>query len=162
MIAQRGFIALPGMAWAAIAAAVVIGGLGIALKVQTSRLEAVRAEYGQFKGGVEALGRAAAVAAKAKEASDNERKGKADAENSKTKRDLDGMYAAYRSLRDQRASGSLLPAAAAGSASPDRITFNRAGFDSALSGFDSGVTGLLAEGDRAIADLDTAKKWARP
>ena len=158
---QRGFIALPGMAWAAIAAAVVIAGLGIALKVQTSRLDAVRAEYAQVKGGVEALGHAAELAAKTKEAEDAVKKEKADAQNAKTKRDLAGLYAAYGSLRDQRARGSLLPEAAPGASSAVRIAFDRAGFDSALSGFDKGVTGLLAEGDGAIADLNTAREWAR-
>ena len=158
---ERGFIALPAMAWAAIAAAVVIAGLGIALKVQTSRLAAVKAEYAQFKGGVEALGKAAELAAKTKEAEDAVNKEKADAQNAKTKRDLAGLYAAYGSLRDQRARGSLLPEAAAGAASPGRISFDRAGFDSALSGFDKGVTGLLEIGDQGIADLDTARRWAQ-
>lgn len=150
------------MGYAAIGAALVIAGLGIALKVQTSRLDAVRAEYAQFKGGVEALGKQAEAAAKAKEAADKQNKEKADAASAKSRRDLDGLYASYRSLRDQRSRGSLLPEASATSASPDRITFERKGFDNALSGFDSGVTGLLAEGDGAIVNLDAAKKWARP
>ena len=89
------------------------------------------------------------------------RKEKADADAAKTRRDLAGLYDAYASLRDQRRLGSLLPEAAPGSPSPDRITFNRKGFDSALSGFDQGVTGLLKEGDGAITDLNAAKKWAQ-
>lgn len=161
-VKQRGFITLPLMGWAVIAAGVVILGLGIALKVQTSRLDALRTEYAEFKAGVKALGEAAIVSAKAKEAADQAKKEKSDAANAKTKRDLAGLYAAYGSLRDQRARGSLLPEAAPGSSSPDRITFDRAGFDSALSGFDKGVTGLLAEGDGAITDLNTARSWARP
>ena len=143
VVRQRGFITLPIMGWAAIAAGVVIVALGIAVKVQTSRLDAVKAEYAQFKGGIEALGKAAELAAKAKEAADKENKEKADAQNAKTKADLAGVYAAYRSLRDQRARGSLLPEAAPGSASPDRITFDRAGFDSALSGFERALQDSL-------------------
>lgn len=41
---QRGFIALPPLAWAAIAAGVVIAGLGIALKIQSARLESCQAD----------------------------------------------------------------------------------------------------------------------
>lgn len=89
-------------------------------------------------------------------------KEKADAQNAKSRRDLDGLYAAYRSLRDQPRHGSLLPAAPSGAASPATATFDRASLDRALSGFDKGVTGLLSEGDAAIVDLNTAKRWARP
>lgn len=158
---QRGFIALPMMAWAAIGAAVVIAGLGVALKVQTSRLDAVRAEYAAFRAQVEALGEAAKREAARIEAADKDRKGKADAENAKTKRDLAGLYTAYGKLRDSRSGSGILPAAAPGAASPATAAFDRAALDRALSGFDRGVTGLLAEGDAAIADLDTARRWAQ-
>jgi len=40
----RGFITLPLMGWLAIAAAVAFAGMGLALKVQGSRLEAAKAE----------------------------------------------------------------------------------------------------------------------
>ena len=158
---QRGFFTLPIMGWAAVAAGVVILALGIAVKVQTARLDAVKAEYATFKAEVKVLGDAAIAAAKVREAEDKQRKENADAQNAKSRRDLDGLYAAYRSLRDQRARGSLLPEAAPDAASPGRITFERGGFDRALSGFDTGVTGLLSEGDAAIADLNTARAWAQ-
>jgi len=41
---QTGFITLPIAAWGAIAAAVVIGGLLLALKVQNSRLDSAQAD----------------------------------------------------------------------------------------------------------------------
>ena len=90
-------------------------------------------------------------------------KEKADAENVKTKSDLAGLYAAYRSLRDQRsrAGGGILPAASPGSANPQTACFDRSGLDRALSSLDSGVTGLLESGDKAIADLNTARAWAQ-
>lgn len=97
-----------------------------------------------------------------KDAENKKAKEKSDAENSKTRRDLAGLYDAYRSLRDQPRHGSLLPPTASGAASPATATFDRATLDSALSGFDKGVTGLLRQGDEAITDLNTAKKWAKP
>lgn len=158
---QRGFIQLSVMAWAAIAAGVVIVALGIAVKVQTSRLDSVKAEYAQFKATTEAIGKAAELAKKKQEADDKERKGKADAENAKTKRDLAGLYDAYRSLRDQRSRSGFVPQAAPGSASPATASFDRGALDNALRGFDKGVAGLLREGDEAIVDLNSAKEWAR-
>ena len=108
-------------------------------------------------------GEKAKEAARVKEMADKLAKDTADAENLKTKKDLDSLYAAYRSLRDQRArSGSgLLPAPPSGSASPATASFDRSALDNALSGFDKGVTGLIREGDQAIADLNTARTWAQ-
>ena len=123
--------------------------------------DALQAQFEAFKSKTAALGEAAKAVAAAKEAADKERKDKADAENAKTRRDLAGVYAAYRSLRDSRSGGSLLPQAASGTASPATAAFDRTGLDRALSGFDRGVTGLLEQGDQAIADLNTAKAWAQ-
>lgn len=122
---------------------------------------ALQVEFEAFRAKTAALGEAAKAVALAKEAADKEKKEKADAETAKVRRDLSGLYVAYRSLRDSRSGGSLLPQAAPGSASPDRAAFDRAALDRALSGFDRGVTGLLEEGDRAIADLDSARRWAQ-
>jgi len=123
----------------------------------------VQQAYDSFKAQVKVEGEAAQKKADAEIAAHKVAKEKADAENVKAKSDLAGLYAAYRSLRDQRsrAGGSILPAAAPGAASPESITFNRSGLDSALSGFDAGVTGLLEQGDKAIVDLNTAKAWAQ-
>ena len=95
------------------------------------------------------------------EAKDIARKEKADASHAKTRRDMDGLYAAYRSLRDSATKRSLLPEAAPSAASPATAAFDRSGLDNALSGFDRGITGLLEEGDRAIVDLNAARRWAQ-
>lgn len=158
---QRGFIALPMMAWGAIAAGVVILGLGVALRVQTARLDGVRAEYAGFVASVDAQGKAAEKVAKAKELEGKQAKERADRENAKTKRSLADIYAAYRGLRDSRSGSGIVPAAAPGAASPDRACFDRAGLDSAVSAFDRGVTSLIERGDQAITDLNTAKAWAQ-
>ena len=52
---QRGF-ALPAMGWAAIAAGVVIIGLGVALKVQSARLESCQADQVKLEAQAKILG----------------------------------------------------------------------------------------------------------
>ena len=82
-------------AWLSIGAAVLIAALGIALKVQTGRLDAAKAEYAAFKVKVEILGEQAEKAAKTRELEDLATKKRADDENAKKKRDLAGVYDAY-------------------------------------------------------------------
>lgn len=155
---QRGFIQLPLLGWAAIAAGAAILLLGFALKVQTDRLRAVQAEYGQFKGGVEALGAAAADAAAKKEKDDRERKEKADAENLKT---IAALRADVKRLRDARSGSSFVPGPAAGASRPDLACFDRAELESALRRFDQELQGIVDEGSAATVDLNTAKVWAQ-
>lgn len=155
---QRGFIQLAPMMWAAIAACAVIAGLSGAVWVQTMRLDAEKAEFATFKGGVEALGLAAKDAADKKKAADRKRKEDADAEN---KRLAANLAIALKRLRDERAGSGFVPPAAAGSASPDRATFERAELERAIRSLDSGVQGLVDEGSAATLSLDTAKRWAR-
>ena len=123
----------------------------------------VQQAFDSFKAQVKVEGEAAAKKAALQVASDKLAKDTANAENAKSKRDLAGLYAAYRSLRDQRirAGSSILPPAAPGSADPQRACFDRTGLDNSLSGLDAGVTGLLEVGDKAIADLNTARAWAQ-
>jgi len=156
--------------YAYIAVLAVLAALAVAVKVQTSRLATAKAEtvavqgkFDAFVAQAKALGDAQNAKAKAIEVADKQRKEQADYDNAKTKRDLAGVYAAYRKLRDQRGnSGSgFLPPTTPGSASPATASFDRTGLDRALSGFDSGVTGLLERGDQAIVDLNTAKTWAQ-
>jgi len=167
---QRGFIALPLMAWGAIAAGAVILGLGIAVKVQTSRLTtskaetvAVQSKFDAFVAQAKAIGDAQNAKAKAIEVIDKQRKEKADYDNAKAQRDLAGVYAAYRSLRDSRTNpgSGILPPAASGSSDPTRACFDRAGLDSAISTLDRGVAGILGKGDSAIVNLNTARQWAK-
>ena len=152
-------------AWIVLGTAVLIAALGIAVKVQTGRLDAAKTEYAAFKAKVEILGEQAEKAAKTHELEDLATKKRADDENAKTKRDLAGVYDAYRSLRAQRTGGSLLPTAPAGAASADRACFDRAALDRGLADADGilqeGAIRILQRGDQAIVDLNTAKGWAR-
>lgn len=156
---ERGFIALAPMAWAAIAAGAVILSLGIAVKVQSARLDACKAEYAKFEAEVKALGEAAILAAKQRELDDKKRKDAADAENAKTRRDMDGVYDAYKRLRDSPSRRTFSETGGT-SGSPARACLDAAAANRAIQEFDAGVTGLLKEGDRAIGDLDTARRWA--
>lgn len=162
---QHGFIALPLMAWGAIAAGVLILGLSVAVKVQTARLDSEKAAFSAFKAQVEVLGREAEKAAKIKETSDLQAKKRADDENLKAKRDLAGVYTVYRQLRDSRSSVSILPPSPAGSTSPDLACFSRAALDRGLASADGvlqeGAIQILQRGDQAIADLNTAKTWSQ-
>jgi hypothetical protein len=53
----------------------------------------------------------------------------------------------------------LLPPTATAPGSPPTITFDREQLDAALRRFDSGVAGLIAEGDQAVIGLDEARAW---
>lgn len=146
----------------------IMGILLLIVGIQTWRLdraekreEAVRAEFAEFKGGVAALGAKAQKEALERERRDVERKEKADADHAKTKSDLNAVYAAYRSLRDQRSGGGGLSSPAPSASSPERICFDPTQFRAALRRLDEGILGIAQTGDQAIADLDTAKKWAR-
>jgi hypothetical protein len=155
---SAGFIQLPLIAYGAIGAAVVIIGLGIACKVQTSRLEALRQEYEQFKGGVEALGLAAKKAAAEKEAADIKRKADTDDLHRKA---VDALTADLRRLRNEHTRGGGLSSPGAPAGSPDRACFDPAQLAGALRSLDEGVLGIVETGAKAVIDLDAAKRWAQ-
>ena len=136
---------------------VIILVLGAAVTIQTKRLDSLRMEYAEFKAGVEVLGKAAEKAAKEKEAKDKLAKETADAENARTTANL---HAAIAKLRAQRTSSSFLPAPAPTTGSLDRAAFDRAELERAIRTLDSEVQGIVAEGDKAVIDLNTAKGWA--
>ena len=158
---SRGFIALPIWGYAAIGAGLVIAGLGIALKVQTSRLDAVKAEYAGFVAQVKAIGEAAEKAAKLKEVEDKKRKETADAQLTRSRMELAALGDAYRSLREQRARSGFLSPAAPGASSPARVCFDRAELERTLERIDAVGAGIAAEGDQARIGLDSVKAWAR-
>ena len=141
-------------------------GLAGALWLQTHRLESSQGRERALQAQLDVvaeLGRQAEAKNKVIVAAQQKAKEKADAERVSAKVKLDGLYAAYGSLRDarERSGGSFLPAPAPGAADSARASFDRSGLDNALRGFDRGVTGLLREGDEALNDLATAKNWAQ-
>lgn len=169
MVKQRGFIQLPPIAWAALAAGAVILALGIALKVQSGRLEtrtnelaAEKAAFAGFKAETARLGREAETAkreAEQKAAKDKE------ATDARAKTLAAERDAARRQLRDRSggAGGGLLPKAGPIAAGADQtaITFDRSRLDQALRDFDSGAQRLVGEGAEAVDDIDLAREWAQ-
>lgn len=127
------------------------------------RVEAITATFEAFKAQVAAMGEIAQQRAATQAALDRQRKEKADADRAAAKVKIDGLYAAYSSLRDTRAGsgGGILPSPGPATADPARADFDRRALDRALSGFDRSVTDLLRTGDEAIVDLDAAKLWAQ-
>ena len=144
------------IAYAAVAALVV--GLGVAVKVQTSRLDAAKTEYATFKAEVKATGEAAQKLADAQKAADKVKKENTDAKHKRAVADLSADLAR---LRDERANSHLLPPAAPNSRSPEIAAFDRPLLERALSGFVEGTANLIAEGSAATVDLNAAKEWAK-
>ena len=126
---------------------------GTAMRLQR---DGIRAEYAEYRTKVATAAQAAAEAALKRTIEDEKRKEKVDVENLRLRADLD---ATTRRLRDARRDSSFVPPAAANAPSPANATFDRAKLERAIQQLDDGVQELIAEGDRAIVDLDTAKKW---
>lgn len=155
---RKGFISLPLWGYAAVAAGVVFLGMGIALKVQTSRLDACKDEYSQFVAEVKAKGEAAQKAAQEQELKDKKAKEKADHENAVNRKRIADLTKRLR----ERPAGSGVPAAPAGSRRPDLACFDRAEFERAYGTLVARLRELADEGTAATIDLDTAKEWASP
>ena len=167
-IPNMGFI-LPsaGILYGFIGAAIVIAGLSIAVKVQTSRLAASKAETErvtlQFRGFVletQRLGEEALKDAAIKVALGRTNKEKADAENVRT---IAELRAHVRGLRNDatRAGSGAVPAAPAGSNRPEIFAVDRTEYQRAYGKLVEGVRGLALEGSETTVDLDTAKGWAQ-
>jgi len=125
--------------------------------VQGQRMAATQARFDSFVGTVKAEGKAAKTLAEAKAAEDKRTKESSDHEYQIT---LAGLRADNKRLRDARASGRIVPAAPAGSRSPDLACFDRAELEQALQRFDSGIAGLFDEGDTDAIGLNVARSWA--
>jgi len=155
---SAGFITLPLAAWGALGALLVVGALSGACYVQTSRLASLRAEYEVFKGGVEALGRAAKKAAAEKEVDDKLRKEQADALHRDA---VDALNSDIRRLRGDSARSRRLPLPSTITAGTSRTCFDPAGFTAAIRSLDDGILGIAEVGAKAVVDLDAAKNWAQ-
>ena len=150
---DRGFLDLSLLGWAAVGAFLLILGLSVALKVQSSRLEAVQAEYTVFKSEVKRLGEEAERKTKEQIARDIKEKERRDADY---KSRIARLERDNKRLRDNPPS-SFLPPAAPGSASPDRAQIDRAEFDRAFLEFRTEILGITTEGDKAVIGLDSLK-----
>ena len=142
--------------WIGIGLVIVL--LGVAVKVQTSRLEAVKAEYAGFVSKVDAIGKAQEAAAKIKDAQNVTRMETVNAENARTR---GALNIALNSLRLANSGRGNLSAPAPTAASPTRTCFDPAKLDSALRKLDDGVQEIVGIGSGAVIDLDSAKRWVQ-
>lgn len=156
MRSERGFV-LGIAAYGAIAAFVAFLGMGVAVKVQSSRLASCKQEFAAFQADVKAKGEAAEKAARAKEAADLAKKEKIDNENKRLRINNANLV---KRLRDQHPAGSGVPETPAGSRRPDLSCYDRAEFVRAYGNLTAGVRGLADEGTESAIDLNSAREWA--
>ena len=142
--------------WIAIGATILI--LGLAVWVQTARLDAAKAEYAGFVAKTDAIGKAQEAAAKIKDAQNVTRMETANAENARTR---GALNIALNSLRLANSGRGNLSAPAPTAASPTRTCFDPAKLDSALRKLDDGVQEIVGIGSGAVIDLDSAKRWVQ-
>jgi hypothetical protein len=145
--------------YAAIAAALMGMGAVGASKYYAPRLEAEKRAFAEFRGGVEALGRAASLKAKETDEANRKRKVSADDEN---RRSTSKLLADNKRLRDDRdrARGNIVPSAPADSRNPDLACFSRPEFESAVGGLIGSLRGIAQEGDQSALDLRLSREWA--
>jgi hypothetical protein len=132
-------------------------GAGGAWTVQGWRLDAVQAKFDGFAATVKAQGEAAKKLADATAAEDKRKKESSDHEYQSR---IASLTADNQRLRDARARSGYVPAAPAGSRSPELACFDRTELEQALRRFDEGITGLFAEGDAQAVGLNVARRWA--
>lgn len=141
----------------AFVAGVVTGG-GVAWKLQGWRLDAVKAEFKGFVDTTKAIGEAAQKLSDATKAADKKRQEQANEEN---KRTTDTLRADIKRLRNARASGNFVPAAATSASRPDLACFDRPELERAIRVLDLEIQGLVDEGSAAAVNLNTARGWAQ-
>jgi Tfp pilus assembly protein PilX len=149
---QRGFTL-----YIVLAALLAFSGMAVALKVQSSRLEACKQEFATFKADVQAKGEAAQREASVKNAENAKRKEKSDAERKR-------LIAANNGLADRlrdNSNASSLPPTSGTAGIPETACFRRADLDAAIRKFTAGTAGIVTAGDAAVTDLDNARRWAQ-
>jgi hypothetical protein len=159
MKSQRGFILpSPVTLYAAIGALAIIALLGVALKIQTTRLSTLQATHDAFVLQTKLLGDIQEQETKATDLANTKLKEKLDAENATARA---ALADASRRLRNANSGAGLVPPAPNSSSRADIACFSRAELDDALRNFTGSVGELVIEGESSTIDLDTAKAWAK-
>ena len=144
-------------ALAALFALGLASGAGGAWWVQGLRLDAVKAEYAGFVATTKAQGEAAKKLADATAAEDKRKKESSDHEYQTT---IASLRADVKRMRDDRARSRFVPAAPAGSRSPDLACFDRAELERTIRDFDSAIQGLVDQGSADAVGLNVARSWS--
>lgn len=121
------------------------------------RAEHWKEKHQSFVAHVKAIGEDQERATKRKIREDQLAKEKANEEN---RRSVATLNATISRMRAERARTGILPPIPPGSPSPESAAFNRVELERTLREFTESAAGLAEEGDRAIVDLNSAKKWA--
>lgn len=154
---SRGFVATP-MFYGMLALGTVAAGLGVALKVQSSRLETCRVEFEVFRVEIKRLGEAQDKANREKESADKKLKERTDADHKTT---IARLNRDINRLRDVHARSSLTPEVTPASRRLDLACFDRAEFARALRQFEGEIEAIVGEGAARAVELDLAKAWAQ-
>lgn len=156
---QSGFmLPSPLMLYGAAAVAILVIGLGVAVKVQTSRLASVKAEYAGFVAQTKAIGDAQENLTKAKDAENLKLVQEKDHENNNLH---DQLAVTAKRLRDNNSSRSLLSQTASSPGSPNKACYDLAQLNDAIRSFSGDVGELIIEGESNAIDLNTAKEWVK-
>jgi hypothetical protein len=152
-VRQRGFTL-----YIVLAALLAFSGMAVALKVQSSRLEACKQDSAAFRADVQAKGEAAQREAAVKNAENAKRKEKSDAER---KRLIIANNGLADRLRDNAARSSL-PETRTVTGIPDGTAcYNLGILDNAIRAFTTGTAAIATEGQLAADELANAREWAR-
>ena len=142
---QKGFI-FPSL-YIYLGLGLIVLTLGIALKVQSARLESCKEEHKAFASSVER-------AAKEQELNFKAKKQKADDELKKLKSVNNDLS---KRVRDNASTSFVQPSTTAGK--PDLACYESASLNDAIRNFATGVSGIIEQGQSAVTDLDNAKQW---
>lgn len=150
---QRGIITL----YVVIGVFLLVAGMGVALKVQTSRLASCEQESAAFKAKIRAEVEAAIAEAKRITDENNARKAEYDKKIIKLRADNAALAGRLRDSAGQ----SSLPAAPFAAGKPDSAAcFNRGQLDSAIRAFTAGTAAIATECQSAVDELNNAREWA--
>ena len=150
---QKGFI-FPSL-YIYLGLGLIVLTLGIAVKVQSSRLETCKLEHQAFVNEVESIGKEAKFKALQIEAENKLKKENAD----ESLRKLRIANDEFKRLRDN-ASGRELPAPPADSRNPSLSCFDRPELERAYGELVKDLRGIADEGTEATIGLDSVKMWA--
>ena len=145
---QKGFIFPSLYIYLGLGAVIVF--LGLAVKVQSSRLETCKLEHQAFVNEVQRL-------AKEQELTNKVKKLKADDELKKLKSVNNDLS---KRVRDNANTSFVQPSTTTGK--PDLACFQTEALDGAIRNFAKRVSGIIEQGQSAVTDLDNAKVWANP
>lgn len=140
------------------AAMFIAGGLSMHV-VDNISYSKLAAKHATFVAEVKVTGEQAKKEAAARAALEKKQKENSDADH---KRAVAGLTAQLERMRNERNSGSGgLRAPETPPGSPDGTCLDPAQLAGALRRLDEGVLGLLGEGAKAQAELDSVKRWAQ-